>query len=286
MKYQFVEEKRKEHSINILCHVLEISRSGFYAWLSRPVSDREESNQQLLLKIRESHERSRETYGYRRIYYDLHAELKTLGKNRVFRLMQHYGIRAKTKRKFKMTTDSNHSKPISDNKLNREFTANKPNQRWVSDITYIPTMEGWLYLSVIMDLFSRKIIRWSMDSRMKEDITLNALRMALFKRKISGGVLLHSDRGSQYAANEYQGLLKDNDIECSMSRKENCWDNAVVESFFHTLKVECTHHESFKTRGEAKRVIFEYIEVFYNRQRRHSTINYNTPAQYELMYAC
>ncbi len=286
MKYQFVEEKRKEHSINILCHVLEISRSGFYAWLSRPVSDREESNQQLLLKIRESHERSRETYGYRRIYYDLHAELKTLGKNRVFRLMQHYGIRAKTKRKFKMTTDSNHSKPISDNKLNREFTANKPNQRWVSDITYIPTMEGWLYLSVIMDLFSRKIIGWSMDSRMKEDITLNALRMALFKRKISGGVLLHSDRGSQYAANEYQGLLKDNDIECSMSRKGNCWDNAVVESFFHTLKVECTHHESFKTREEAKRVIFEYIEVFYNRQRRHSTINYNTPAQYELMYAC
>ncbi len=286
MKYQFVEEKRKEHSINILCQVLEISRSGFYAWLSRPVSDRKESNQQLLLKIRESHERSRETYGYRRIYYDLRAELKTLGKNRVFRLMQHYGIRAKTKRKFKMTTDSNHSKPISDNKLNREFTANKPNQRWVSDITYIPTMEGWLYLSVIMDLFSRKIIGWSMDSRMKEDITLNALRMALFKRKISGGVLLHSDRGSQYAANEYQGLLKDNDIECSMSRKGNCWDNAVVESFFHTLKVECTHHESFKTREEAKRVIFEYIEVFYNRQRRHSTINYNTPAQYELMYAC
>ncbi len=286
MKYQFVEEKRKEHSINILCHVLEISRSGFYAWLSRPVSDREESNQQLLLKIRESHERSRETYGYRRIYYDLHAELKTLGKNRVLRLMRHYGIRAKTKRKFKMTTDSNHSKPISDNKLNREFTANKPNQRWVSDITYIPTMEGWLYLSVIMDLFSRKIIGWSMDSKMKEDITLNALRMALFKRKISGGVLLHSDRGSQYAANEYQGLLKNNEIECSMSRKGNCWDNAVVESFFHTLKVECTHHESFKTREEAKRVIFEYIEVFYNRQRRHSTINYNTPAQYELMYAC
>lgn len=285
MKCQFIQEKREEHPINILCKVLEISRSGFYAWLSRPMSKGDESNQQLLTKIRESHERSRETYGYRRIVYDLRSDTKILGKNRVFRLMQVHGIKAKTKRKFKITTDSRHSKPIYENKLNREFSANKPNQRWVSDITYIPTMEGWLYLSVIMDLFSRKIIGWSMDSRMKEDITLNALKMALFKRRISCGVLLHSDRGSQYAASEYQGLLKNIGIECSMSRKGNCWDNAGMESFFHTLKVECTYHENFKTREEAKKVIFEYIEFFYNKKRRYSTLNYNTPAKYELMQA-
>ena len=185
-----------------------------------------------------------------------------------------------------MTTNSKHKLPVHENALGRDFTALKPNWRWVSDITYIPTREGWLYLAVIMDLFSRKIIGWSMDARLKEALTLDALKMALFRRKVTSGLLLHSDRGSQYVAASYQALLTENDIICSMSRKGNCWDNAAMESFFHTLKTEFVHHEQFLTREEAKFKIFEYIEVFYNRQRRHSAIDYRSPNEFELMQAC
>ena len=182
-----------------------------------------------------------------------------------------------------MTTDSKHNKPIHNNTLNREFKAEQPNQRWVSDITYIPTREGWLYLATIMDLYSRKIVGWSMDSRMKEKIVLEALNMAIAKRKISNGLLIHSDRGSQYASDSYQRLMAKHHIICSMSRKANCWDNAPMESFFHSLKVELVHRSSFHTRQEAKTALFEYIEVFYNRQRRHSTINYKSPEEFESM---
>jgi len=208
------------------------------------------------------------------------------GKNRVHRLMKKNDIAAKTKRKFKVTTDSNHTEPVYANLLDRDFSAVSPNLRWVSDITYIHTREGWLYLAVIMDLYSRKIIGWSMDARIKESLTLDALRMALFRRKVRNGLLLHSDRGSQYASTSYQALLSKNRIICSMSRKGNCWDNAAMESFFHTLKTEFVNFENFKTREEAITKLFEYIEVFYNGQRRHSAINYKSPNEFELMLAC
>lgn len=275
-----------EHRISILCDVLEVSRSGYYAWISRPKCKRQKKNEALQVAILRSHDDSRMTYGYRRVHQDLVANQINVGKNCVYRLMKKSNIQAKTRKKFKVTTDSKHNHPVHKNALNREFNIHEPNLRWVSDITYIPTSEGWLYLSVIMDLFSRKIIGWSMDSRMKETLTLDALKMALFRRKIKSGLLLHSDRGSQYAATSYQDLIAENNIICSMSRKGNCWDNAAMESFFHTLKIELVHHERFKTREEAKIKIFEYIEVFYNRQRRHSAINYKSPDEFELMQAC
>ncbi len=274
------------HKIEILCKALDVSRSGYYAWISRPQSNRTLENERLLDRIRKSHKNSRMTYGYRRVHQDLLADQMSVAKNRVHRLMKENGIRAKTRKKFKVTTDSKHNFPIHNNIMNREFTADKPNLRWVSDITYIPTCEGWLYLAVIMDLFSRKIVGWAMDARMKEDIVINALKMALFKRKINSNLLLHSDRGSQYAASAYQSLLDKYGIQCSMSRKGNCWDNSAMESFFHSLKIEHVHHERYTTREEAKNKIFEYIEVFYNRQRRHSAINYKSPNEFELMQAC
>ncbi|MEC8569360.1 MAG: IS3 family transposase, partial [Pseudomonadota bacterium] len=239
----------------------------------------------LVERIIEHHKNSRKTYGYRRIHEELYDEGLSVSETRVRRLMKHNGIKAKLKKRFKVTTDSNHTNRIHENILARNFKAESPNQSWVSDITYIPTKEGWLYLAVIMDLFSRKIIGWAMDSRMQESLTINALNMALLQRKIKSPLLLHSDRGSQYAATNYQTILNNNSITCSMSRRGNCWDNAPMESFFHTLKVELVHHESFKTREEAKQALFDYIEVFYNRQRRHSAINYKSPEQFELMQA-
>ncbi len=267
----------------MLCKALDVARSGYYAWLSRPKSNRALKNEKLLDCIRASHKNSRMTYGYRRIHQDLLAEQMPVAKNRVHRLMKENGIQAKNKKKFKATTDSKHNFPTHKNILNREFSADKPNLRWVSDITYIPTREGWLYLAVIMDLYSRRIVGWAMDLRMKENLVINALKMALLKRKTKGNLLLHSDRGSQYAASAYQSLLLKHGIQCSMSRKGNCWDNSAMESFFHSLKTEHVHHEHYITREEAKNKIFEYIEVFYNRQRRHSAINYKSPNEFELM---
>ena len=264
-----------------MCDVFTVSRSGFYAWRRRPESQRQCEDKRFLKLIKASFERSRETYGYRRVHQDFRDLDEPCGKHRIARLMKANGIRPKTRRKFKVTTDSNHNKPIHENQLARQFNASVPNQRWVSDITYIPTVEGWLYLAVIMDLFSRKIIGWSMSHRMKESLVMDALKMALFRRKISSNVLLHSDRGSQYASDNFQQLLRDNKIECSMSRKGDCWDNAAMESFFHTLKIECVYHKHYLTRDEAKKSVFDYIEVFYNRQRKHSYLGYKSPDQYE-----
>ncbi len=244
-------------------------------------SQRKCDDKHFLSVIKERFKKSRKTYGYRRIHDDFFELGEPYGKHRIARIMKENAIHPKTKRKFKVTTDSKHNKPIYNNHLNRQFHAIAPNQRWVSDITYIPTVEGWLYLAVVMDLFSRKIIGWSMSDRMKESLVVNALKMTLFRRKIHSEVLLHSDRGSQYASEHFQQLLRDNAIECSMSRKGNCWDNAAMESFFHTLKTECIHHERYLTRDEAKKSVFDYIEIFYNRQRKHSYLGYQSPAQYE-----
>lgn len=280
-----MQTHRKAFCVRLMCKVLRVSRSGFYAWCQKPEAYRAQEDRRLLTLIKASFIASKSTYGYRRIHADLREQGETCGKHRIARLMQEHGIYPKTRRKFKVTTQSKHNKPIHENRLERQFKAQVPNQRWVSDITYIPTVEGWLYLSVIMDLFSRKIIGWSMSERLKESIVTNALRMALFQRKIRSDLLLHSDRGSQYASDHVQHMLREHGITCSMSRKGNCWDNAVMESFFHSLKVECVHHERYQTRDEAKQSIFNYIEVFYNRQRKHSYLGYQSPENYEKL-AC
>lgn len=276
-----MEANSKEFHIQTMCAVLAVSRAGFYAWKKRPESQRKCDDKRFLSIIKERFKKSRKTYGYRRIHDDFVDLNESCGKHRIARIMKENDIRPKTKRKFKVTTDSKHNKPIHANLLNRQFSATAPNQRLVSDITYIPTVEGWLYLAVIMDLFSRKIIGWSMSDRMKESLVIDALKMALFRRKINTNMLLHSDRGSQYASENFQQLLNDNHIECSMSRKGDCWDNAAMESFFHSLKTECVHHEKYLTRDEAKKSVFDYIEVFYNRQRKHSYLRYKSPEQYE-----
>ncbi len=264
-----------------MCEILNVSRAGFYAWRNRPESTRKQEDKRLVTLIKTSFDDSRSTYGYRRICKDLRAQEEHCGKHRIARLMRENELRPKTKRRFKVTTDSNHNKPIHDNLLKRQFHADAPNQRWVSDITYIPTTEGWLYLSVIMDLYSRRIVGWSMSHRMQELLVIDALKMALFRRKIKSNLLLHSDRGSQYASDNFQKLLRENNISCSMSRKGNCWDNAAMESFFHSLKTECVYHERFATRDDAKKTIFDYIEVFYNQKRRHSFLNYVSPSEHE-----
>ena len=236
---------------------------------------------QLKQKIRRIHDKSRKTYGSPRIHQKLLQEGCLIGKKRVERLMQEMGLRAVARRKYRVTTDSAHTKTVAKNHLNRQFTPERPNQYWVADITYIATKEGWLYLSTIMDLYSRKIIGWSLRERLTKELVIAALHMALKQRKLSIDLLLHSDRGSQYASELYQKLLKRNGIVCSMSRKGNCWDNAVMESFYHTLKVELIYQKTYETRGQARRDIFEYIEIFYNRERLHSTLGYCSPEEYE-----
>ena len=222
-------------------------------------------------KIRYFHQTSRDTYGSPRICEDLLRAGQHIGKNTVALLMQRAGIVPKTVRKFRVTTDSRKTVPAP-NRLEREFIAKHPNQRWVSDITFIPTQQGWLYLAVIIDLYSRAVTGWAMHKRMKTELVTDALKMALMRRKVRRSLLLHSDQGSQYAAATYRAIVAKNGIECSMSRKGNCWDNAVVKSFFHTLKTELVHHEDYRSRTEAKASIFEYIEIFKNRQRRRSHI--------------
>lgn len=268
-----------------MCRVLGVSVSGYYAWRKKPGSRRDKENVRLVTHIKAVHEESRRTYGSPRIHVELCKRGIRCGKNRVARLMKQRGIQAKHKRKFKATTDSDHQLPVHENQLNRSFDVSSPNMFWAADITYIWTREGWLYLAVILDLFSRKIIGWSMKERLEKHLTIDALLMALGNRKPVGGVLHHSDRGSQYASKEYQALLNQAGISCSMSRKANCWDNAVVESFFSTLKREWVEGKSYRTREEARADIFYFIETWYNRKRRHSTLGYLSPAEYEWQVA-
>ena len=264
-----------------MCRVLEVSRSGYYDWFERPQSKRGSENLRLVTKIREIYEKSRGSYGSRRVYRKLAADGDHCGKNRIARLMKVNSISSKRKRKFKATTNSRHSFPVAPNLLKRNFDVGSPNSVWVSDITYIPTDEGWLYLSTVMDLFSRKIVGWSMDSQMTRKLAMDALIMAVDGRRPGAGLIHHSDRGSQYASNDYQELLKKHSMCCSMSTKGDCWDNAVMESFYCSLKTELVHQKRYKNRDTARKEIFEYIEVFYNRQRLHSSLDYNTPTGYE-----
>ena len=282
MTFQFIEAYRDEFPVRRMCQVLDVSSSGYYAWRGRPVSQREQKNLALVDQIKQVHSDSRKTYGSPRV----HAKLRKMGircnKKRVARLMRMHNIRGKRRgRRRVKTTDSRHSFPVAPNRLNRQFEADAPNRKWVTDITYIPTDQGWLYLAAIVDLFSRRVVGWSMASTMHGSLVRNALRMALADRRPQAGLLHHSDRGSQYASFVYQSLLSDQQMVVSMSRTANCYDNAAMESFFGTLKCELVHDRHYHTRTEARQDIFEYIEVFYNRIRLHSSLGYLSPVEYE-----
>jgi putative transposase len=269
----------------MMCELLKVSRSGYYAWLERPESKRTKENKILSEHIQQIHTDSNQTYGSPRIQAELIVQGFTLSRQRVVRLMKRLNIKAHHKRRFKVTTDSQHALPIADNVLDRKFTATEPDQAWVADITYIETHQGWLYLAVVIDLFSRKVVGWSMAEHMRTDLVLTALEAALGKRiPAQSGLVFHSDRGSQYASSDYRTALERAGITCSMSRKGNCWDNAVAESFFGTLKTEFVHPRIFTTREIAKTAIAEWIEAFYNRKRLHSTIGYVSPIQFEENY--
>lgn len=281
MRYQFIKESKSEWPVRVLCSTLKVSPSGFYEWRGRPTSARAQEDEALSVAIKAIHQESRETYGSPRIHVQLKRQGVHCGKNRVTRLMATAGIAAKTKRKFKATTDSKHRYPVAENVLNRQFTVKGPNEVWLVDITYIWTREGWLYLAAVLDLYSRRIVGWALERRMTKEFACRALEMALNRRRPGRGLIHHSDRGSQYASGAYQELLASRGIIASMSRKGDCWDNAPMESFFHTLKVELVHHRDYKTREEARGDIIEYMEMFYNCQRRHSSLDYATPMEYE-----
>jgi len=276
-------KQQTEFSIQAMCRVLQVSRSGYYESLNRSPSHHSLEDDKLRPEIKAVFKAGRKNYGTRRIKDKLQKQKVHLSRRRIGRLMREENLQVQTKRKFKVTTDSNHDKPIAPNLLKREFTVADPNIVYVGDITYIPTREGWLYLAVVIDLFSRTVVGWSMGSRMTSSLVNSALLMAIWKRKPVKGLIFHSDRGSQYASDSYRKLLSNHGIFSSMSRKGDCWDNAVAESFFHTLKIELVHHCDYKTRIDARTSIFEYIEVFYNRQRSHSVNGYEAPLVYESM---
>jgi len=270
--YQFITAQASRYPVAVLCRVLRVSRSGYYAWRTRPNSRRWLVDCQLEAQIRQIHAASRRTYGSPRIHAELRAQGVRCSEQRVARVMRLAGFRACRPRRTRTTTDSRHAWPVATNLLNREFGAPAANRKWAADITYIPTSEGWLYLAVVLDLFSRRVVGWATRPTLERVLVLDALRLAL---------LHHSDRGSQYASEDYQAQLAAAGIHCRMSRTGDCYDNAPVESFFGTLKTELVYQQVFATRDQARSAIFEYIEVFYNRQRRHSALGYLSPVSYE-----
>jgi transposase InsO family protein len=283
VKFAFIEEHLAGlFPLKVICRVLEVSRSGFYAWQERPDSNRVKRREELALQIQRVHDENRRVYGSPRIFKELKLQGQRVCENTIADIMKERNIRAKTKRKFvPRTTDTSHDQPVADNLLDRQFQAELPDQKWAVDITYIPTGEGWLYLAGVIDLCSRKIVGWSMADHMETSLVSDALKMALIHRRPEQGLLHHSDRGVQYASDDYQHLLQTNGMEISMSGKGDCWDNAVMESFWSTLKTELVHHERFATHQQARAAIFEYIEVFYNRKRLHSSLGYQSPEAFE-----
>jgi transposase InsO family protein len=281
MRYDFVEAHRGRWPVRLMCRVLRVSPAGYYDWRGRPQSAKARRREALIASIKAIHGEVKARYGSPRIHAELAARGLPCCVNTVARLMRRHGIAAKTRRKFRCTTDSNHAHPVAENVVNRDFEPMAANRTWAADITYIATGEGWLYLAVVEDLYSRQIVGWSMDERMDSRLVVDALEMALAARQPGAGLVAHSDRGSQYASEHHRGLLARHGIVCSMSRRANCWDNAPMESFFASLKKELTHGEIFATRAEARSSLFEYIEVFYNRIRRHSSLGYLSPAEYE-----
>ena len=281
MRFQCVEDHLSAFPATRLCQVLDLSPSGYYAWRKRPVSGREMANQELVEKIKVVHAESRETYGSPRVYQELKEQGETCSENRVARLMRLYHIRAKQTRCYKVTTKRNKAHPVAPNVLQRNFATDGTNEKWLADITYIPTLEGWLYLASILDLYSRRVVGWAMSDRMTSDLTISALAMALCQRQPAPGLIQHSDQGSQYTDGAYQALLAAYGIQASMNGVGTWYDNAPMESFIGTLKTELVYHSVYRTRDEARADVFEYIEVFYNRRRRHSALNYLSPEAYE-----
>jgi putative transposase len=281
MTFRFIDAHKDQWPVRLLCDTLEVSPAGYYAWQQRPTSAQEQRRDALVVEIRAIHAQFKRRYGSPRIHAELVARGHTCSLNMVAHLMQEYGIAAKTKRKFRHTTDSNHNLPVATNLLDRQFNPSGANEVWVADITYIPTREGWLYLAAVEDLYSRRVVGWAMAEHMESRLVVDALEMAVQRRLPDEGLLAHSDRGSQYASEHYRLLLAKHGIDCSMSRRGDCWDNAPMESFFASLKKELVHDADFATRAEARAALFEYIEVFYNGQRRHSSLGYVSPAEYE-----
>ncbi len=284
MRYAFIRNEALPYPLRTQCRVLQVSLSGYYAWCSRGLTRKREEDERLLARIREVHVRSRGTYGAGRIRDELRAAGEHVGVHRIARIRRDAGIWCAQRRRFKATTDSGHRYPVAPNLLPSAAPVSAPNRVWVGDITYISTDEGWLYLAAVADLYTRELVGWAMDSRMGRGLAINALRMGWWRKKPGAGLIHHSDRGCQYASYDYQAVLRDFGMRPSMSRRGNCYDNAAAESFFATLKKELVHLRRFATRAEAKRAIFEYIEVFYNRVRRHSRIGNLAPAEFERRY--
>jgi putative transposase len=282
VRYKFIQENSIRFAIDAMCEVLSVSRAGYYDWNGRPTSNRSKSNQSLLAEITRVFLASKKRYGYRKVYKQLRQEGIACSKNRVASLMRKHGLISKIKKKFKATTNSKHSLPVAANVLGRQFKVSKPNTHWVGDISYFWTGEGWLYLATVIDLYSRAVVGWSVNARMTSQLVEDAFLQAIWKRKPGKGLIFHSDRGSQYASYKFQKLLTSYKAICSMSRKGNCWDNAVAESFFKIIKSELTYHCTYSTRQEARDSIFEYIEAFYNSKRLHSSIGYLSPMQFEM----
>jgi len=280
-----MSQHRRQYPLALLCRMLEVSRSGFYAWKKRQgaePSPREKRKKELTEKIKVAHQQSRQTYGSPRVYRQLKAQGESVCENTVAKMMKDNGIRSIVRRRFRVrTTDSAHAHPVAPNVLERSFQQELPNQAWAADITYVPTAQGWLYLAAVIDLCSRKIVGWAMADHLRAELCTEALEMALKRRGPREGLIHHSDRGVQYACGDYRQLLAEHGITCSMSKAGDCYDNAVMESFFKTLKAELIYQQTYETREQARRSIFEYIEVFYNRKRLHSSLGYLSPVEFE-----
>jgi transposase InsO family protein len=282
VRFRFVEAEKAHYPIRLMCRCLRVSRSGYYAWRKRPSSARAKQDARLRVEIAVSHTASRRTYGSPRILRDLREEGHRVSRKRVARLMRELGLEGRRKRRFRATTDSKHRFPVAPNVLMRDFDVETPNTAWVTDITYVATLEGWLYLAVVLDLYSRRVVGYAMSERIDRALVLEALREALMQRPGVRDLIHHSDRGSQYASHDYREALEQAGITCSMSRRGNCWDNAVVESFFGTLKTELLYELPLQTRGATRSAVADYIDAFYNVRRRHSSLDYQSPVEFEL----
>lgn len=284
MKFVFIHAEKANFPVRALCRILRVSRQGYYAFAKRPPSARSASDSALRAKVTQVHHESEKRYGSPRVLRELRRQGLRVGKSRVERAMRSLGLIARPRRRFRLTTKANPAHEVVPNVLDRNFTASRPNERWVTDITYVSTDEGWCYLAAIIDLFSRTVVGWSLDATLSTSLPLAALDMALRRRRPEAGLLHHSDRGCQYTSAEYRSVLAERSVTVSMSRKGNCWDNAVAESFFSTIKTELIHGRRWAGRLELRSAVFEYIEVFYNRRRLHSALNYKTPAEIENEY--
>ncbi len=284
MRYAWIQKHQRRYPVLVMCNVLQVSPSGYYDWQGREPSVQQQRRAKIAQAAARAYFESHRIYGYRKVCEELAEQKMTCCPETIRRVLRELGLFSRTKRKFVVTTDSHHSQPVAENLLDRNFTATAPNQKWLTDITYVPTREGWLYLATVLDVFSRRIVGWSMSERIDTELVKSALHLATTQRSPGPGLLHHSDRGVQYASDIYQQTLDELGIVCSMSRKGNCWDNAMMESFFGSVKTEWVYGKDYQTREEAKNDLFKYIEVFYNRQRRHASLGYLSPAEFERQY--